>query len=96
MKKLTGLEQEFYTEKWNKISNLKIEINIQIYHFPNRYYIHFTGMGSQQTSQSQKRALQKKAWKTLLQYSEKFLVQCTRTYIHTHTHVDVHTQFYII
>ena len=59
MKKLTGLQQEFYIEKSNKISNLNTEINIQIYEFPNRYYIHFTGVGNQQTAHSQKGSAKK-------------------------------------
>jgi hypothetical protein len=33
MKKLTGLEQVFYTEKWNKVNNLNTEINTQFMSF---------------------------------------------------------------
>lgn len=89
------LEQEFYTEKWNKISNLNIELSIQTDKFLNKYYMHFTGTGSYQTSQGQKVSA-KKHLGNIVTIQWKVLVRWAHTHTHTHIHVDVYTQFYII
>ena len=77
------LEQEFCTEKWNKISNLNIELSIQIDKFLNKYYMHFTGTGSHQTSQGQKVSAKKHLGNTVTIKWKVFSLMST--YTHTHT-----------